>query len=94
MLAELAGAWSGTAVVPSYGTAVGTVSLDAKGQGHYFVTLSGSSQNGLLRVVSWDHRWLVVELGVGLQQRIHATRKGDALWLDAPWGQVRLDRKR
>lgn len=90
--AELAGTWSGNSHVFGYGTAVATATLDGRGQGHYFVSVSGTERRGRFRIVSWDKSYLLVE-SEGRLERIHATRRGDTLWVDNAFiGQVRLQR--
>lgn len=90
--ATLAGTWTGTADLPGYGTVIATAILDARGQGQYFVTVSGAKRQGAFRVLAWDTSYLLVE-SEGHEERIHATLKGNALWIDNAFiGQVRLDR--
>lgn len=88
----LAGAWQGSANITGYGTAIGTATVDAQGLGHYFVTLSGSKHQGPFTIVSWDGQYLVLEAD-GHQERVHASLRGESLWIDHPFiGQVRLQR--
>ena len=91
-VAELAGTWSGSAYISGYGTAVATATLDDRGQGHYFASVGGSQRQGRFRIVSWHNGYLLVE-SERYQERIHATRRGDTLWVDnVLLGQVRLQR--
>ena len=91
-IGELAGTWRGNSHIFGYGTAVATATLDGRGQGHYVVRGSGSERRGRFRIVSWDKSYLVVE-SEGHQERVHATQRGDTLWVDNAFiGQVRLQR--
>lgn len=92
-VAALAGSWNGTTEVKGYGMATGIVSLDAKGAGHYLVTLAGVSHTGMVHLRFWDGSWLVGQ-ALGQEKRVRGTLHKHTLRLELPFvGTVSLQRE-
>lgn len=91
--AALAGSWSGATSIPGYGSVVATFTLDNQGSGYYFVSAGGRQEQGPFKLLSWEKGYLLVE-AKGHQERVHATHRGDKLWVDHTLiGQVLLVRE-
>jgi len=82
-VADLAGMWTGSAVVPSYGTVIATVRLNKKGKGSYSAKISGFTKTGSVQVISWNGKSIRAR-GGGMVQSVPATLSGNKLTLQLP----------
>ncbi len=82
-VADLAGMWTGSAVVPSYGTVIATVRLDKKGKGSYSAKISGFTKTGSMQVISWNGKSIRAS-GDGMVRSVPAKLSGNKLTLQLP----------
>lgn len=82
-VAELAGLWSGSAAVPSYGTVIASVRLNKKGKGTYSAKISGFTKTGSVQVLSWNGKTIRAR-GGGMQRSVPAKLSGNRLTLRLP----------
>lgn len=94
LVSQLAGEWSGSTVIPGYGTAVATANVAANGSGYYVAVVAGQNRSGPFRVLSWDGSWLTV-LVDGTREQFTARYEGQKLVVDVTFlGAVELHRIR
>ena len=82
-IADLAGMWTGSAIVPSYGVVLATVRLNKKGKGSYSAKISGFTKTGSVQVVSWNGKSIRAR-GGGMVRSVPAKLSGNKLTLQLP----------
>lgn len=82
-VADLAGMWTGSAVVPSYGVVLATVRLNKKGKGSYSAKISGFTKTGSVQVISWNGKSIRAR-GGGIARSVPAKLSGNKLTLQLP----------
>ncbi|MBL4637682.1 MAG: hypothetical protein JKY56_27755 [Kofleriaceae bacterium] len=82
-ISDLAGMWTGSAIVPSYGVVLATVRLNKKGKGSYSAKISGFTKTGSVQVVSWNGKSIRAR-GGGMVRSVPAKLSGNKLTLQLP----------